>query len=233
MLRKPPLHAESAPISGLLRHRCPESQRENRNLANQDSEAALVIQMCGTIYSSVSVTVWVMFFLQDQESIKQLVVWRKWLWRKEVVFTIHRYSHSFVHVTCRSQLRSNFHACLGNSGISGPTVSPICTGTYSYSWEKRQKLSQIWQLDSSDGITWLSRRCVQKGPSLPHLIAQTVKNPLAMQETQFRSLGQEDPLEKGMVTHSSILAWRIPLTEEPGGLHTVLGVPKSWTCLSN
>ena len=39
-----------------------------------------------------------------------------------------------------------------------------------------------------------------------------------MQETQVRSLGQEDPLEKGMATHSSILAWRIPLTEEPGGL---------------
>ena len=39
-----------------------------------------------------------------------------------------------------------------------------------------------------------------------------------MQETQVRSLGQEDPLEKGMATHSSILAWRIPLAEEPGGL---------------
>ena len=49
-------------------------------------------------------------------------------------------------------------------------------------------------------------------------MVQTVKNPPAMQETQVRSLGQEDPLEKGMATHSSILAWRIPLTEEPGGL---------------
>ena len=39
-----------------------------------------------------------------------------------------------------------------------------------------------------------------------------------MQETQVKSLGQEDPLEKGMATHSSILAWRIPSTEEPGGL---------------
>ena len=98
VLRKPPLCAESAPISGLLTQGRPESQRENRNLANQDSEAALVIQMCGTIYSSVSVAVWVMFFLQVQESIKQLVVWRKWLWRKEVVFTIHRYSHSLLYM---------------------------------------------------------------------------------------------------------------------------------------
>ena len=48
-----------------------------------------------------------------------------------------------------------------------------------------------------------------------------VKNPPAMQETQamqLQSLDQEDPLEEGMATHSSILAWRIPWTEEPGGL---------------
>ena len=42
-----------------------------------------------------------------------------------------------------------------------------------------------------------------------------------MQETQDRSLGQEDPLEEGMATHSSILAWRIPWTEEPGGLQSM------------
>ena len=50
-----------------------------------------------------------------------------------------------------------------------------------------------------------------------------VKSLLAMQaiqETQVQSLGQEDPLEKGMATHSSILAWRIPRTEEPGGLQS-------------
>ena len=45
-----------------------------------------------------------------------------------------------------------------------------------------------------------------------------VKNLPAIQETQVQSLGQKDPLEKGMATHSSILAWRIPQTEEPGGL---------------
>ena len=48
-------------------------------------------------------------------------------------------------------------------------------------------------------------------------MAQTVKNLLAMQETQVQPLGQEGPLEKGMATHSSILAWRIPWAEEPGG----------------
>ena len=47
-------------------------------------------------------------------------------------------------------------------------------------------------------------------------MAQVVKNPSAMQEIQVYSLGQEDPLEKSMATHSSILAWEIPWTEEPG-----------------
>ena len=50
------------------------------------------------------------------------------------------------------------------------------------------------------------------------LVAQTVKRLPAMRETQVRFLGQEDPLEKEMATHSSILAWKIPWTEEPSGL---------------
>ena len=52
-------------------------------------------------------------------------------------------------------------------------------------------------------------------------MAQVVKNLLAIQETQVQSLGREDALEKGMATHSSILAWRIPWTEEPGGLQSM------------
>ena len=50
---------------------------------------------------------------------------------------------------------------------------------------------------------------------------QTVKDLLAMQETWVLSLGGEDPLEKEMATHSSILAWRIPRTEEPGGIQSM------------
>ena len=53
------------------------------------------------------------------------------------------------------------------------------------------------------------------------LVIQTVKNLPAMQETWVRSLGQDDPLEKGMATHSSILAWRITWTEETGGLQSM------------
>ena len=52
-------------------------------------------------------------------------------------------------------------------------------------------------------------------------MAQLVKNQPAMRETWVPSLGLEDPLEEGMATHSSILAWRIPRTEEPGGLQSM------------
>ena len=53
------------------------------------------------------------------------------------------------------------------------------------------------------------------------LVAQMVKNLPATQETQVPSLGQEDPLQKGMATYSSIFAWRIPWTEEPGDLQSM------------
>ena len=59
-------------------------------------------------------------------------------------------------------------------------------------------------------------------------VAQMVKNLPSMQKTWVRSLGQEDPLEKEMATHSSILAWKIPWTEEPGSLQ-FMGLQKSWT----
>ena len=63
------------------------------------------------------------------------------------------------------------------------------------------------------------------------LVAQLVKSPTTMRETWVRSLGQKDPLEKEMASHSSILAWRIPWMEEPGGLQSTGS--KSLTRLSN
>ena len=85
--------------------------------------------------------------------------------------------------------------------------------------------------------TWFNHRTGQQGykepPARgqgPHegngrdrgiLAAQKVKNLPAMQETQIRSLGREDPLEKGMASHSSILAWRISWIEEPGVLQSM------------
>ena len=59
-----------------------------------------------------------------------------------------------------------------------------------------------------------------------------VKNLPAKQETEVQSLGQEDLLEKEMTTHTSILAWEIPWTDEPGGLQS-MGSQKSWTQLSD
>ena len=64
------------------------------------------------------------------------------------------------------------------------------------------------------------------------LVAQLVKNLPIMQETLVRFLGQEDPLEEIMATHSSILAWRIPM-DRGASQATGYGVPKSWTRLSD
>ena len=63
--------------------------------------------------------------------------------------------------------------------------------------------------------TWGSKR------SWASLMAQTVKNPPAMQETNVQSPGLPDPVENGMAKHSSILVWNIPWTEEPGGLQSM------------
>ena len=65
-----------------------------------------------------------------------------------------------------------------------------------------------------------SAHCILPTLSGASLVAQLVES-TAMRETWVRSLGQEDPLEKGMATHSSLLAWRIPWTEEPGGLQSM------------
>ena len=67
------------------------------------------------------------------------------------------------------------------------------------------------------------------------VVVQLVKNPLPMQHTWVWSPGQEDPLEKEMATHSSILAWRIPWTDEPGGLQSVgsQGVRHDWATKQN
>ena len=64
-------------------------------------------------------------------------------------------------------------------------------------------------------------------------MAQTVKKLHEVQETRVQSLGQEDALEKRMATHFSILAWKIPWTEEPSGWAIVHKVTESWTRLSD
>ena len=85
----------------------------------------------------------------------------------------------------------------------------------------RDHLSPLGVLAPSSNVRWL-------GASL---VTQTAENLPAMQETKVQSLGQEDPLGKGMATHSSIVAWRVPWTQEPGRWQP-MGVTKRWTRLS-
>ena len=75
----------------------------------------------------------------------------------------------------------------------------------------KNKKDSVWQLCS----LWI---ILAQESNWGFLVARLIKNLPAIQGTQFQSLGQEDPLEKGMTTHSSILARRIPWAEEPGGL---------------
>ena len=82
-----------------------------------------------------------------------------------------------------------------------------------------QLLSGIPQLTGSQSVVLRSAATAPPGDLIwASLVAQMVEKPPAMQETWVWSLGQDDPLEKEMATHSSILAWRIPQTEETGGL---------------
>ena len=87
--------------------------------------------------------------------------------------------------------------------------------THSSVYGVAQSRTQLTRLGSSSSNTMK-----------PSLVAQMAKNLPAMQETQVQSLSQEYPLKKGMATHSSIIACRIPWTEEPGGVH---GVTKTQT----
>ena len=76
----------------------------------------------------------------------------------------------------------------------------------------------LWDFSGSLTLFWAS------------LVAQVVKNLPAMQKAWVQSLSWEDPLEKGMATHFSILAWRIPWTEEPGGLQSMeFSRPEYWS----
>ena len=78
----------------------------------------------------------------------------------------------------------------------------------------------------------MNKRMIDLLPLMASLVTQTVKNLPAVWETQVSSLGWEDPLKKRMAIHSSILAWRIPQTEEPCGLYIVHGAAKSHTQLN-
>ena len=104
------------------------------------------------------------------------------------------------------------------------TVSPL----YLHIHEFNQRMENIWKkkiLWSSRKQTWIFHSSsiiyIALHYTWASLVAQTVKNQTAVHETWVWSLGQEDPLEKEVATHSRILAWRIPWTEGPGGLQSM------------
>ena len=94
-------------------------------------------------------------------------------------------------------------------------------------WKTRERHSRL-QNETQKG--WGLWGPLHLGASL---VAQTVKNLPAMQETQVWFLAREDPLEKGMASHSSTLAWRIPWMEEPGGLQSMRSQRGRYDCVAN
>ena len=104
--------------------------------------------------------------------------------------------------------------------LSWTTLVPSATGRFSQKRILRQRLELGRFIREYSCMQWAS------------LVAQWQRIQLSMQETGVWSLAHEDPLEKEMAIHSRILAWRIPWTEEPGGLQSMRS-KKSWTRLSN
>ena len=119
---------------------------------------------------------------------------------------------SKLHIAACSTLLS-WPSCVC-SGLPHQAPSVFLSGPFSFRWPA------FW------GIPRVHAFCL-----LGCLVAQTVKNLPAAQENRVQPLVQEDPLEKEMATHSSILAWRIPRTEDPGRLQS-MGL-QSWTRLSD
>ena len=119
-----------------------------------------------------------------------------------------------------SQGRGSLVGCRLWGRTESDTTEATAAAAAAANWVKsiQEKGSRRGQ-DSCLSLTFCSLVSITKG--LASLVAQSVKNWPAVQETRVRSLGWEDPLEKEMATHSSIFAWKISWTEEPGGLQTM------------
>ena len=123
------------------------------------------------------------------------------------------------------------------SGILQARILEWVAISFSNTWKwkvKVKSLSRVWPSATPWTAAYrLLHPCFlvpNKRVDIRILVVQMVKNPPAMGETQVQSLDWKDPLEKGMTTHSRILAWRIPWTEEPGGLQSMglQGVGHDW-----
>ena len=118
--------------------------------------------------------------------------------------------------------------------VSRSSLPPLRgKGSREESWsgqrEPRRQVAEEWEGEAEvpceAGRLWQVLQHLRKEASL---VAQTVKNPPAMRETQLRSLGQEGPLEKEMAAHSCMLAWSIPRTEEPAGVCSLGLQSQTW-----
>ena len=105
----------------------------------------------------------------------------------------------------------NDRGCFSAEWLGKISLIPSC-------WNREEECN-----GGEEWVIWLSGKAVFliNAFSGAFLVSRTVKNLPTMLETLVQSVGQEDPLQKGMATHSSILAWRIPWTEEPGGLQSL------------
>ena len=130
-------------------------------------------------------------------------------------------------MTLRLPIRSPGFPCssAGKESACNAGDPGLIPGSGKIPWRKNRLSIPVFLLrNPMDRGTW--------GGSWASLVAQTVKNPPVMQETWVQSLGWEDPLEEGIATHSSILAWRISMGR--GAWQPIVhGVAKSWTQLSN
>ena len=188
-----------------------------------------------------------------------LIVNQEWFdWNLEVLcFYAYGLGENLKQVKCHGQLKGTallltlnlgffiliivlwkLHTLLRKCYHQTTFASYFCSGFGGYCFpflNIKNKGSKItWYFQSWWMRSFLFRPCLEKSWSLNRGSAggSTVKNPPAMQETWVLFLGREDPLEKQMAIHSSILAWEIPWTEEPDRLQSV-GLQKSRTRLTN
>ena len=105
--------------------------------------------------------------------------------------------------------------------------------SYLLSFRAQWLFSWFWSHQWSLSLSWaiIGEICISSSHPWASLVGLVVKNLPTIKETWDQSLGQEDPLEKGVTTHPSTLAWRILWTEEPGGLQSMGS--QSWTWLSD
>ena len=106
--------------------------------------------------------------------------------------------------------RPRFHSWVGRSPREGNgNPSPVFLPGEFYG-QRSLASCNLWDCKKLDTTECVHTHTPLRNEYISSLVAQMIKNPTAMQETWVQSLGQEDPLEKGMATHSGILAWRIP-----------------------